>query len=159
RHLRRMTPANLAVLYLVDQEQDLLRAMHVAGTGEELVQNLELALGDGLSGWVAVNRKSIRNSHPALDFGERLASLPTPPLSTLSTALLAESGVIGVLSLYAPTADAFTPDHQQVLELVARPLAAAVRRACQFDRQRQSDLTDPETGLPNHRYLTHLLTT
>jgi GGDEF domain-containing protein len=66
---------------------------------------------------------------------------------------------VGVVSLYSPDSDAFTADHQQVLELVARPLAAAIQRAREFERDRRSNLTDAETGLPNHRYLTHLLTT
>jgi putative nucleotidyltransferase with HDIG domain len=159
RHLRRMTPASLVVFYLVDNEHDVLRVAHASGAGDTLVDGLELPLGDGLSGWVAINRRSIRNSHPALDFGERLASLPVPLRSTLSAALCCADGVIGVLSLYAPEPDAFDADHQQVLELVARPLAAAVRRARQFDLQRRLDLTDPDTGLPNHRYLSLLLTT
>jgi putative nucleotidyltransferase with HDIG domain len=159
RHLRRMHPASLVVFYMIDYERDVLRAIHWSGTGEDKIPGLELALGDGLSGWVAVNRKSIRNSQPSLDFGDRLASLPTPMRSTLSTALRVGENAIGAVSLYSPDADAFTADHQQILELVAGPIAAAVQRARQFEVQRQSDLTDPETGLPNHRYLTHLLTT
>jgi GGDEF domain-containing protein len=159
RHLQRMTPGALVVFFLVDHERDLLRAVHASGPGDTLLAGLELPLGDGMSGWVAVNRRSIRNSHPALDFGERLASLPAPLQSTLSVALAGAEGVIGVLSLYAHEPEAFSPDHQQVMELVARPLAAAVRHARQFDLRRKSDLTDAETGLPNHRYLAHLLTT
>jgi GGDEF domain-containing protein len=159
RHVKRMSSAPLVVFYLVDQEHDVLRAVHASGAGDDLIGNLEIPLGDGLSGWVATNRKSIRNSHPALDFGDRLTGLAAPPRSTLSTALCCAEGVIGVVSLYSPEPDAFTADHQQVLELVARPVAAAFRRARQFEVERQSNLTDPETGLPNHHYLTHLLTT
>ncbi len=77
----------------------------------------------------------------------------------MSTALWGENGVVGVVSLYSPGADAFTTEHQQVLELVARPVAAAVRRARQFEAECRSDLIDGETGLPNQRYLEHLLTT
>jgi putative nucleotidyltransferase with HDIG domain len=159
RHLQRISPASLVVFYLIDRERDILRAVHAVGAGDHLAVGLELPLGDGLSGWVAANRRSIRNSSPALDLGDRVLSLSPPLLSTLSAVLSHEDSVLGVVSLYAPARDAFTADHQQVLELVSRPVAAALRRARQFERERQAHLTDVETGLPNHRYLTRLLTT
>ncbi len=89
RHLRRMSPASLVVFYLVDHERDTLRAVHASGPGELLVADLELALGDGLSGWVATNRKTIRNSNPALDFVDRLAGVSPALQSTL------EHGALG----------------------------------------------------------------
>ncbi|MGE3845182.1 MAG: HD domain-containing phosphohydrolase, partial [Vicinamibacterales bacterium] len=159
RHLQRMIPASLVVFYLRNHERDVLTAAHAVGTGEELVAGLELPLGDGLSGWVAVNGTSIRNSPPALDFGNRLAPLAVQPHSALSTKLVGPDGVIGVVTLYSPTSAAFSLDHQHVLELVARPIAAALARARRFDTERASNLTDAETGLPNERYLAQLLTT
>jgi GGDEF domain-containing protein len=159
RHLRRMSPASLVVFYLLDAERDAVRAVHASGPGEELFGDFSIPLGEGLSGWIAANRRTIRNSNPALDFADRLGPLPTPMASTLSTALVCGSGVVGVLSLYSPEPEAFTPDHQQIVELVARPVAAAVERALLFEAERQATLTDQETGLPNDRYLTHLLTT
>jgi GAF domain-containing protein len=149
RHLRRLSPASLVVFYLIDQDHDVLRAVHASGPGDAVTAGLELALGDGLSGWVAVNGRSIRNSNPALDFGERTASLPAPLQTTLATPLVCEEGTVGVISLYAPAPDAFSADHQQVLELVARPVAAALRRARQFELERRASLTDAETGLPS----------
>ena len=70
KHLRRLIPCSLCVFFVYDMESDDLVAAHASGDNAALVSGLRIGLGQRLSGWVAANRQSIRNSDPVLDLGE-----------------------------------------------------------------------------------------
>jgi diguanylate cyclase (GGDEF)-like protein len=157
RHLKRVLPAPLVVLYLQEEASGDLVAAHGSGFGENLLAGLRIPLGHGLSGWVAANRTTIVNARPSLDLGDRLRALSPPLESALSTPLVTDGGLVGVLTLYAATDHAFSDDHRQVVELVARQIAASVLRARSFEHDRALMLRDELTGLPNGRLLVQLL--
>ena len=71
------------------------------------------------------------------------------PRSCLSTALVDRDELVGVLSLYSSNRDAFTPDHERVVEIVARQVATGLRHAAEFQSTKASSLRDRTTGLPN----------
>jgi putative nucleotidyltransferase with HDIG domain len=155
--VRRTVPCDLLVFYLRDRLTDDLVAVHAAGDDAEVVRGLRLRAGEGLSGWVAVNRTTILNSNGALDLGERRRQLSRPLDSALATPLCARDQVVGVLSLYAASRDNFTADHQQMVEFAARQIGPALERALSFERERMASLFDAETGLPNEKYLERVL--
>ena len=157
RHLRRMAPAPLVVFFLPDDHSGDIVARHVSGDAEGRVGGVRLPLGSGLSGWVAAHRRTIVNSDPALDLGDRLAALSPPLKSALSTPLVAGGELVGVLTLYAVASDAFTEDHRLLVELAARQIAPTVARAVRFDEHRATVMTDDATGLPNARSLESLI--
>jgi diguanylate cyclase (GGDEF)-like protein/putative nucleotidyltransferase with HDIG domain len=157
RHLKRMVPAPLVVFYLLDERSGDLVARHASGFADSRLDGLRIPLGAGLSGWVAANRTTIVNSNPALDFGERLDRLSPRLESALSTPLISENQLIGVLTLYAATRDAFADDHRRVVEFVARQIAGALWSATMFEQNIESTLRDAVTGLPNARSLSQLL--
>ena len=74
---------------------------HVSGDNFRLFSSLRIPLGQGLSGWVAQNRKPIINGNPSVEPG--YLNDPTK-FSTLRSALAIPleglSGVVGVLALY-----------------------------------------------------------
>jgi putative nucleotidyltransferase with HDIG domain len=156
RHLRRMVPAPLVVFYLPDEAGAII-ARHASGVGESRVAGLRIPIGSGLSGWVAANRMAIANSDPALDLGDCLASLSPPLESALSTPLLSGGALVGVLTLYAATRDAFSEDDRLIVDVAARQIASAVTHAVRFDEHRATMLRDRVTGLPNARSLEHLM--
>jgi putative nucleotidyltransferase with HDIG domain len=155
--VRQTVPCDLAVFYLRDRVSDDLVVAHAAGTGAEALKGLRLRIGQGLSGWVAVNRTTIMNSSGALDLAERGRLLPVPLDSALATPLCAHDIVVGVLTLYGRARDAFTIEHQQVVEFAARQIGPALERALSFEQDRMASLFDIETGLPNERYLEKVL--
>src|SRR5207245_8478612 len=145
KHLRRLVPFSLCVFYIYDSTTDELEAKHAVGEATSVVKGLRIALGQRLSGWVAANRQSIANSDPTLDLGE-VARFVTPRLrSCLSTPLLSDDVLVGVLTLYSSTGDGFTEDHQRVLEAVAKQIGHTFKGAAEFDN---SARRDPLTGLP-----------
>ena len=134
KHLHRLIPSSLCVFYLYDRVSDDLEARHVVGDGAASVRGSRIALGRRLSGWVAANRQTISNSDASLD----LAALAGAPLkhlrSCLSTALIVEDELVGVVSLYAAETTGFSDDHKRVIEAVARQIAHTLKTSLEFDQ-------------------------
>ena len=144
-HIRRLIPFTQAVLFWYDHATDEIEARHVTGSAGPLIKGLRIQLGQRLSGWVAANRQTIANSDPTLDLGE-VARTSVPRLrSCLSTCLVCDGQLVGVLSLYADLPDAFSDDHRRVIEVIARQIAHTFKRAADMET---SDRLDPVTGLP-----------
>jgi diguanylate cyclase (GGDEF)-like protein len=148
KHLRRVLPASLCVFYLFDAATDELVAAHASGTDAEALDGLRIEMGQRISGWVGANRTTIANSDPALDLGEAARGGKARLRSCLSTPLIADSCLVGVLTLYSSNAGAFTEDHRRIIEAVARQISQVVHASAEFDRG-HSVLKDALTGLPN----------
>jgi diguanylate cyclase (GGDEF)-like protein len=73
--------------------------------------------------------------------------------SCLSTPLLVNSDLIGVLTLYSQQASAYTEDHRRVIEAVARQVSPMIRLTVAAKSGHQSHLTDRLAGLPNKHHL------
>ncbi len=156
KHLRRIVPSSLCVFYIYDKETADLVASHVSGENAEAIHGLRIRLGERLSGWVGANRQSIRNSDPVLDFGETGRMMSPRLRSCLSSPLLSSDMLVGVLSLYSKGADAFTEDHQRLVEIVARQVAPVVQRSIEYSTSSVRSFRDPLTGLPNLEHLRQL---
>ena len=150
KHLRQLIPSSLCVFYAYDHSSDELEARHVVGEGGSLIRGMRIGLGQRLSGWVAANRQTILNSDAALDFGEAARSPTSQLRSCLSTYLLVDNELIGVLSLYSVELNGFNDDHKRVIEVVARQIAHIFKSATEFD---SSSGRDALTGLPNLKQL------
>jgi putative nucleotidyltransferase with HDIG domain len=122
KHLRRLVPFALSVLYLYEDATDELVARHAMGEASSLVKELRLPLGQCLSGWVGANRQTIVNSDPTLDFGEVARTFNPRLRSCLSTPLLSNDQLVGVLTLYSASPEGFSEDHRRVVEAVARQI-------------------------------------
>jgi diguanylate cyclase (GGDEF) domain len=150
--LKRGIPFDGLAIYFV--QDDKLIPGYVSGDNYRLFSSLRIPMGQGLSGWVAENRKPIINGNPSVEPGY----LNDPNIfstlrSALSVPLEGTAGIIGVLSLYHEGRDAFTKDHLRLLESIAPKLALSVETAC---RQQNSD--DPAalnaiTGVEDGRSL------
>lgn len=152
KHLRRIVPASDVVFYIYDAHTDHLVSAHAAGSHSSHLVGLRIPRGERLSGWVAANRQTILNADPVLDLGE-VARLLRPRLrSCLSTPLVYDRDLVGVLALYSVDAEAFNEDHKRLLEVAARQVSQTVHNALSFERHRASDLRDRATGLPNIRH-------
>jgi diguanylate cyclase (GGDEF)-like protein/putative nucleotidyltransferase with HDIG domain len=153
KHLSRLVPSSLCVFYFHDRSTDELEARHAVGALSPQVRGLRMPLAQRLSGWVAANRQTISNSDAALDLPDIAAQLPKLR-SCLSTPLTLGDELVGVLSLYSSDMNAFTLDHQRIIEAIARQIAHTLRRAAEFDDKSRHDTL---TGLPNPQQLEHFL--
>ena len=155
KHLRRVLPASLCVFYLFESSLDELVAAHVVGNDGSWADGFRIPVGQRITGWVAANRRTIVNSDPVLDFGDAARSCKARLRSCLSTPLLADDTLVGVLSLYCTNANAFTEDHRRIVEAAARQISRVVRDCAKCDRD-QSAFRDTLTGLPNLERLRQL---
>src|SRR6201993_5389307 len=150
--LKRLVPYDSIAIYV--RRGDLLLPQHVGGDNFRLFESLRIPLGQGLSGWVAQNRKPIINGNPSVEPG--YLNDPTK-FSTLRSALAVPlegvAGTIGVLALYRAERDAFTSDHLRILLAVSGKMALAIENALKYAQAENSATTDYLTGLPNARSL------
>jgi len=150
--LKPMVPYDAIAIY-IKRDAELIPE-YVNGDNYRLFSSLRIPVGQGLSGWVAHNRKPIINGNPSVEPGY----LNDPSkFSTLRSALAVPlegiSGVIGVLALYRGERDAFTSDHLRILLAVSGKMALSIENALKYQQAEDSATTDYLTGLPNARSL------
>ena len=123
-------PADATVAwYIADEHTQRLVLAEASGPAANDLRDMSIAIGEGLSGWVAAHRQVIVNSEAALDLGERARRM-TPALnSCLSVPLICGDAMIGTLTLYSPARNAFVEDQSRLLELLAPHAAQAISRA------------------------------
>ncbi|HTQ54771.1 MAG TPA: HD domain-containing phosphohydrolase [Bryobacteraceae bacterium] len=150
--LKKIVPYDAIAIY-VRLEQKLV-PQYVNGEEFRLLSSLEIPIGEGLSGWVAQNRKPILNGNPSVEPGY-LANAPkfNTLRSALSVPLEGLSGAIGVMTLYRAGADAFSRDHLRILLAISSKVSLAVENALIFRQVEDSATTDYLSGLPNARSL------
>jgi putative nucleotidyltransferase with HDIG domain len=127
-HLRRIVPASTCVLYLYAIETDELVVEYAAGEGASHFRGLRIGRGQRLSGWVAANKQTIVNSDPVLDLGDAARSMRPQLCSCLSTPLLTDEQLVGVLTAYSPEHAAFSDEHRRLIEVIARQVAYVIKQ-------------------------------
>jgi len=142
-----------AIAIYLRRNQELIPE-YVNGDNFRLFSSLRIPVGQGLSGWVAQNKKPIINGNPSVEPG--YLNDPTK-FSTLRSALAVPlegvAGVIGVLALYRGERDAFTSDDLRILLAASSKMALAIENALKYQQAESSATTDYLTGLPNARSL------
>ena len=150
--LKKLVPHDSLAIYV--QREELLKPEYVSGENFRLFSSLEIPLGQGLSGWVADNRKPIVNGNPAVEPGYLNDETKfTTMRSALSVPLIGLKGPTNVLTLYHSERDAFTKDHLRILLAIASKVAVAIENAIKYQQAESSAATDYMTGLPNARSL------
>jgi diguanylate cyclase (GGDEF)-like protein/putative nucleotidyltransferase with HDIG domain len=153
-HVKRLVPFDQSVLFLYNRDTDELEVKHSFGPLGATLAGIRFPLGHRISGWVAVNRQTARNSDPALDLVDFARSVTPRLRSCLATPLVQGNELVGVLSLYSTVNDAYNQDDACVVEAIAQTLAYTFRCAVEFENTSQRD---PLTGLPNLVQLERLI--
>jgi putative nucleotidyltransferase with HDIG domain len=145
--LKGFLPYDTAVIYL--KENRRLAARYAQGEDLRLFSSQEIPLGEGLSGWVAENRKSILNGNPAVETNyAREAGQSSRLLAAVSVPLESHDQVIGVLSLYNTAPNSFTREQLELLESIAPTIAGGIASAI----QREAAAETERTGIGNARF-------
>jgi diguanylate cyclase (GGDEF)-like protein/putative nucleotidyltransferase with HDIG domain len=150
--LKRLVPYDSIATYIL--RGDKLVPEYVSGDNFRLFASLQIPLGQGLSGWVAQNRKPIVNGNPSVEPGYLNDPTKFSTLrSAISVPLEGLQGVVGVLTLYHNEKDSFTSDHLRILLAISSKVALSVENALAFQQAENSATTDYLTELPNARSL------
>src|SRR5438445_7179426 len=149
--LRAIVPFDTCIIFVVDDRSGKAIAIHAVGDHADLFERRRMSVGDGISGWVIANARSMCNSSPELD----LVGLPDDIVKiyrgVFVSPLIREDGAFGAITLYSKGRTSYTTEHVRLLESVAQHAASALNNAMTFERTRESALTDPLTELPNAR--------
>jgi diguanylate cyclase (GGDEF)-like protein/putative nucleotidyltransferase with HDIG domain len=155
--LTSLVPFSACTLFLYDENTNLLTCRFATGTDFELMQQLTLKGGQGITGWVARNRRPLVNARPSGDLEAAGSSLPTALQSALVCPLLLGDQVIGTLAVYHTTASFYGDDHRRLLDRVCEQAAAVIHNSIVFEQTHEASLTDPLTNLPNTRFMVNHL--
>ncbi|MGD1096951.1 MAG: HD domain-containing phosphohydrolase [Bryobacteraceae bacterium] len=150
--LRKIIPHHSLAIWV--RRDNLLLPDYVSGDDFRLFSALQIPVGQGLSGWVAENRKPILNGNPSVEPGylndpNKFSSLR----SAVAVPLEGMNGVLGVLTLYHAERDAFTRDHLRILLAISSKIGLSIENALRFRQAESSATTDYLTTLPNARSL------
>jgi len=150
--LRKIIPHHSLAIWV--RRDDVLRPDYVSGDDFRLFSALEIPVGQGLSGWVAENRKPILNGNPSVEPGYLNDPAKFSTLrSAVAVPLEGVNGVLGAMTLYHAERDAFTKDHLRILLAISSKIALSIENALRFRQVQSSATTDYLTSLPNARSL------
>jgi putative nucleotidyltransferase with HDIG domain len=133
-YLKEVIPFSMSLFYVYDEVTDSLLPTQALGDVTCTTTDASIPLGQRLSGWVGANRQTIINSDPVLDLGEISCSSTHALQSCLSTPVLLDGNLVGVMTLYSSTRDGFSDGHRRLIESVAQQVASAFKHALDRDR-------------------------
>jgi diguanylate cyclase (GGDEF)-like protein/putative nucleotidyltransferase with HDIG domain len=148
--LTKIIPWSGCALFLAQDEGDALKCRFAAGVDAPQLLNRTLKAGQGLSGLVARNKRTVINGNPASTF--EVLGLQAPRLrSAIVAPLHFNDAFIGCLALYHVDANRYTEDHSRLMERIGEQATAVIHNSIVFEQTQEDSLTDPLTGLPNRR--------
>ena len=149
--LRNIVPYAGLAAYIAKERT--LHPLYVTGEDDKLFASLQIPFGQGLSGWVAENRKAIVNGNPSVESGYLADPSKFSQLrAAVSVPIECGAGLAGVLTLYAAAKDAFTKDQLRSLQAVAARIGMVIEKQNAKPAPEGSS-HDRLTGLPNARDL------
>jgi phosphoserine phosphatase RsbU/P len=104
------------------------------GYPRELVENLRVPIGQGITGTAAATGHSVRVSDTSKD--DRYIPAIENVRSELAVPLMLQGKPVGVLDIQSRHLDYFTPDQQNILTLLASRLAVAIENARLYQKER-----------------------
>ncbi len=129
----RATQCQMAFIYMYDKEKEHLVLASATQRHQHLVGKIEMGLGEGIAGWVALHRTPVFLKDEAMDDPrfyyfpeleeEKFQSMLTVPIITKERQLL------GVITLQAIAPHEFTEQHHRFISNIAALVASAIENA------------------------------
>ncbi len=152
--LSNLVPFSSCALFLFDEESETLRCRFATGAEADVIGTMTVRGGQGLTGWVARNRRPLVNARPAAEFeAAGLTARITALKSALVAPLVFGDRFIGTLAVYHTTPDFYTDNHRRLLDRVSEQASAVIHNSIVFEQTQEDSLTDALTGLPNTRFM------
>ena len=151
--LSELVPFSSCALFLHTEATDSLRCRFATGVDAETLEGLTVRDGQGLSGWVARNRRPLVNARPAAELEAAASAQQTKLQSALVCPLIVGDRFIGTLSVYHVEPSFYRDDHRRLLDRVCEQAAAVIHNSMVFEQTQEDSLTDALTGLPNTRFM------
>lgn len=130
--VRRVIPHELFAILLYSEKRRGLKIRYAVGHRPELVQNLIVPLGEGITGVAARDRKpvvvaDVRDEHNYLNAMDAVRS-------ELAVPMVARHKLVGVIDLQSTTLNAFSGQERALLQLIAGRVGTAIDNARLYRR-------------------------
>jgi diguanylate cyclase (GGDEF)-like protein/putative nucleotidyltransferase with HDIG domain len=152
RRIGRLLPFTTCLFYLHNGDHTL-RVARSTGKFAEPLRGFSVAIGKGISGWVAAYRQPMINASPGLEFGDLDARYGCLN-DALVVPLMAGNHCLGTISLFADAPRSYSPAHLHLLHFFADLTAPLIGETQQrLAKVQDRDLADTATHLPRAPYL------
>jgi putative nucleotidyltransferase with HDIG domain len=116
--VRRLVPGAEACFFTADKEGGELVVARATRAMPAPVMSLRVPVGEGLAGWVAVNRHTIVNSHADLDLGDVARELGLGACTATPVFVLGD--LRGVVAVYLPSPRRFSESEARAVGALAQ---------------------------------------
>src|SRR5438874_13227677 len=132
----RIVPFDAFAIFLVDDEKQELFLRFAIGHPPEVVKNLRIKLGDGVTGTAALERTTVVvddvRKYP------RYIEAVKSARSELAVPLVIQNRVVGVLDIQSPEPGYFREGQGRMLSLLASQIAIAIENARIYESERRN---------------------
>jgi len=147
-------------LVLVDKSNGKLYIKSARGLRPEVIENTQIKIGEGIVGWVVAKETPLLVTDIEKDARTLQENRPGyKTKSFLSLPLKVKDRVIGVFNLADKVSgEVFTEDDLKFLSVIINQAAIQLEKVELYEEASHSAITDPVTGIFNHRYFQEHLT-
>src|SRR5215470_4303109 len=132
----RIIPYEIFAIFLVDDDKQELFLRFAIGHPPEVVKNLRIKVGDGVTGTAAMERTTVVvddvRKYP------RYIEAVKHARSELAVPLVSQNRVVGVLDIESPEPGYFRDDQVKLLNLLASQIAIAIENARVYESEHRN---------------------
>ena len=132
----RIVPYEIFAIFLVDDEKQELYLRFAIGHPPDVVKNLRIKIGDGVTGTAAMERTTVVvddvRKYP------RYIEAVKSARSELAVPLIFQNSVVGVLDIESPEPGYFREHQVKLLNLLASQIAIAIENARVYESERRN---------------------
>jgi sigma-B regulation protein RsbU (phosphoserine phosphatase) len=148
--VHKVLPHELFAILLYSERRRDLRIRYATGHREEVVRNLSIALGEGLTGTAAARREpllvgDVRNDPRYLNTVDAVRTEMCAPLLT-------RDKLVGVIDLQSTRPHAYTEHDRMLLRLIAARVATAIDNARLYRRVERQNRTLKTLASVSHEF-------
>ena len=137
--IKHVIPYDLLAILLYSERAKGLRIRYSIGHREEIVRNLVIGLGEGVTGAAAATREPVMVDDVQKD--PRYLNALDAVRSELAVPMLARGKLVGVLDMQSTRLKAFTEHDRALLRLIAGRVATSIDNASLFRRVERQNRT------------------
>ncbi|HVP47898.1 MAG TPA: SpoIIE family protein phosphatase [Bryobacteraceae bacterium] len=137
--VKKVIPYELFAILLYSEKRQDLRIRFAVGHREEVVRNLSIALGEGITGAAAAQREPILVRDVRVD--PRYLNALDAVRSELAVPMLARNMLVGVIDVQSTRDNAYTEYDRALLRLIASRVASSIDNARLYRRVERQNRT------------------
>src|SRR5215471_13045381 len=137
--VQRVLPYDFFAILLFNERRQDLRIKHAVGHREEVIRNLSIALGEGVTGTAALRREPVLVGDVRVD--PRYLNSVDAVRTELAVPMTARGKLVGVIDLESTRVNAYTEYDRALMRLIAARVSIAIDNARLYRRVERQNRT------------------